>query len=149
MKKALTLSLLLLANITLLAHSTIPHHYHNGIPVTVSGIYDVDTEEAHVHDYRHHHHEPNNATVEDCLLDKVCLRADNSNLLLNASSVYNAFPLLCLPLLASVCADRPTDLSPLPFAQKPYTQSYHTTFIAHSLGLRAPPIGNFELRIKN
>ncbi|MDR1342686.1 MAG: hypothetical protein LBK18_05460 [Prevotellaceae bacterium] len=140
MKKALTLSLLLLANIVLLAHSAIPHHYHNGIPVTLSsGAYETEAEEAHVHDYRHHHHEQSSATVEDCLLDKTCLRTDSGNLLPDASSVYSAFPLLCLPQLAFGCTTGSADLLLLPFTQKPYTLSCHAAFIARSLGLRAPP----------
>ncbi|MDR1022159.1 MAG: hypothetical protein LBL94_02645 [Prevotellaceae bacterium] len=141
MKKALTLSLLLLADIVLLAHSAIPHHYHNGIPVTVSsGAYEADAEEAHVYDYRHHHHhEHNSATVEDCLLDKTSLLTDSGSQLPNASSGYSAFPLLCLPQPIFGGTAGLADLSPLPFAQKPYALPYYATLIARSLGLRAPP----------
>lgn len=138
MKKALTLSVLLLANIAVLAHSAIPHHYHEGVPVVVSGVCDVGGEEVHPHGYRHHHHAPDNATIEDCRLKQLYARVANDEQQPDAA-VGNVFLLPCTPYLISAAADAQRDLSSISFAQKPYVQSYHTIFVARSLGLRAPP----------
>jgi hypothetical protein len=138
MKKALTLSFLLLANIAVLAHSAIPHHYHNGVPVAVAGVYNADSEEACTYDCRRHHHEPNNATIEDCLLENVVARTVNDEQQLDASG-SNVFLLLWTFYLPSGSVSVPEDLLSISFVQQPFVQSYHTTFVTRSLGLRAPP----------
>lgn len=152
MKKALTLSVLLLANIAVLAHSAIPHHYHEGIPVAVAGLCngacsaaaddaaddDDDDEAAHARGLHHHHDDPGSATLADCLLEKMAVRIADSNMLPDAF-VGNILPLLCAPRLLSGSVDVPNDLPAVPFEQKTFVLPYHTSFIARSLGLRAPP----------
>ncbi|MDR3366008.1 MAG: hypothetical protein LBO71_03455 [Prevotellaceae bacterium] len=137
MRKALTISFLLLANIAVLAHSAIPHHYHEGIPAAVIGVCNTGGEEE-AHGYRHHHHDANSATVEDCLLEKVGTRTVGSEGQPDAA-VCNILLLPCTPCLTSFGADVQSDLSFTAFVHKPCVQSYHTIFVARSLGLRAPP----------
>jgi hypothetical protein len=140
MKKALALSFLLLANIAVLAHSAIPHHYHEGVPVAVSVACSADEEAAHVSGCRHHHHqEPSNATLEDCLLERMYARTAVNDRQPDAVGCNILLLLLCAPCPAFGSVDVQKDLSPVPFVQKPYVQSYHTRFVARTLGLRAPP----------
>lgn len=141
MKKALALSFLLLANIAMLAHSAIPHHYHEGIPVAVTGACSADgeEEEEHVCSSCCHPHEPSSATVEDCLLTQMYVRTAGSDRQPDDVGCNIPFLLLCAPCPTFGSADVPNDLSSASFVQKPYVQSYNTIFVARSLGLRAPP----------
>lgn len=141
MKKALALSFLLLAGIALLAHSAIPHHYHEGIPVAVTDVCNSACSaggEAATCTCHHHHHDSGSATGEDCLLEKMSVRTAGNDRLPDASD-GSVFLLLCMPRLLSGSVDLPEDLASASFAYKPCVQTCHTTFIARSLGLRAPP----------
>ncbi|MDR3188951.1 MAG: hypothetical protein LBT94_07190 [Prevotellaceae bacterium] len=139
MKKALTLSLLLLANIAVLAHSAIPHHPHEGIPVIITGVCTADDEAAPDHRYCHHHTEPDDATtIEECPLEAVYVRTADSERQLDMP-VCDIFLLLCAPCLTSGSVDVQADLLAAFFVQKPFVSSYYSAFVARSLGLRAPP----------
>ncbi|OJV38817.1 MAG: hypothetical protein BGO33_13385 [Bacteroidia bacterium 43-41] len=146
MKKALGLILLLLANVIMLAHTSIPHHHHDQIPVAIIN----DTGHSHDGENHHHHHHDNNIPVEqnsspiehsdlteDCLLSATYIRFDNNlSLLKSFFSSAKACPLFLLPFEIHIPQN---DYGELPFREKPYIVHYYQNFVSQSIGLRAPP----------
>jgi hypothetical protein len=121
MKKAISVSFLLLANIVLLAHAVVPHHYHGQVPVISC-------------DFQHEQNDDTN-DHNDCLLSKVYLRFGGDKQLLPFIDV-NAELFFCL---LPVFSDGFSNLETLPFRYKPYLQFLYLAQISQSLGLRAPP----------
>ncbi len=147
MKKAIGTGLLLLANIVLLVHTVIPHH-HNPFPNSCSISY-------HRSDPAHHcRHLENravtsendrsahrNLTLEDCLLDNIYIRFVNNNHTIQTSEQGPDIDLqfLQLYILTDNSIRIGTDYTPLPFREKPHLESFYTSHITQSKGLRAPP----------
>lgn len=145
MKKAVALSVLLLANIILLAHAVIPHHHHNQILVIVCGNH-------HEHDgvtEEHRHHaathpvsqctDPDghcHGAVEDCSLTKIIVRIGNDRQAIQHID-FELSP--CMPAFPVHPITTITSLESLPFRQKPHLPLFYTDYISQSLGLRAPP----------
>ena len=132
MKRALSVSFLLLANIVVLAHAVVPHHYHNQIPDITWGFL-----HKHTHCQCADPNCPFHGMSEDCLLKKICVRFGSDKQAL--SSFDSNVPCL-IPLYSIASMSGLIDLIGVPFSLKPYLLSYHTEYIAHSLGLRAPPV---------
>ena len=148
MKKAITLSVLLLANIIILAHAVVPHHHHNQVPVAINTSHHEHSSDA---THEHHHHDDTapvehkgdshgHGVVEECLLEKAFIRIGSDKQAFQALD----FDFNLLPCIVSLFSGYPipqiTDDDGLPFRQKPYLLSYHTEYISVSLGLRAPPV---------
>ncbi|MDR1226446.1 MAG: hypothetical protein LBK47_06040 [Prevotellaceae bacterium] len=147
MKKAIALSFLLLAGITVLAHAVIPHHHHNQIPVVVCGNH-----HEHKGTTPEHHHsgtysispcaDPDghcDGATEECSLAKAFVKSGADKPALQSLDVnVNLLTLPCIPAGYSML--QITDNGGLPFRQKPYLPSYHTEYVSVSLGLRAPPV---------
>ena len=139
MKRTLSLSFLLIANIVVLAHAVIPHHYHNQIPdITWSAL--QKNNDSHTANQCTDSNCPIHRVEEDCFLKKIGVRFDSKGLMLSTVDAdFELFP--CLVSLFSVIRIAEIDdLESLPFNQKPYLRFSHTDFIARSSGLRAPPV---------
>jgi hypothetical protein len=139
-KKAISLSFLLLANIVMLAHAVVPHHYHENTGVCVMS-HCRDSNEAHRHENNHSqkHEHGGNALSDECSVDiHVFTKNDNNNCCLHSYCD-------CEQILYTLILDRVSisnfDIK-IPFQHKPYLLSYHTEYISQSLGLRAPPFDN-------
>ena len=144
MKKAIGIGLLLLANLVLLVHAVIPHHHHN--PLFNSCIISF-----HQHDAVHHcqhlqskattsendENTHRNLSLEDCLLDNVYIRFVNDNHSIQGNESNIDFQPLFLLSDNSIRIE--SDFTPLPFRQKPHSESLYTSHITQSKGLRAPP----------
>lgn len=138
---------LLLANVIILVHSFIPH-YHVGenVHCCTAGHHHYEN---HPQDFHFHpggvllpqktekHH--GGISFEDCLLDRIYIRFDNSNHTLQSANTEIVFLITSLFLnsLDSVLFE--TDTGNFPFRQKPYLQTSYTEVISRSSGLRAPP----------
>jgi hypothetical protein len=119
-KKAISLSFLLIVNIVILTHALIPHHHHHGIPVIpVAAQHDNS-----------HPDDPDNSEV-------VYVRLNNEKQLIQSLD-FNYFPSF-FTLFAGFTVENITADSGRPFKQKPYLLSYNTACIAQLHGLRAPP----------
>ena len=139
MKKAITLSFLLLANTVLLVHVAIPHHHHNKAAVCILAIHGAGNKEMpkHTPDSGCQQHD-NESEIEECPLKEVYVRFENNKLLVDVS-LENDFQYPVL-LFSFSPMDRITDLKGLPFRQNPYLLPCYTDHISQSLGLRAPPV---------
>ena len=135
MKRAIAISFLMLATITIVAHAVIPHHHHAQIPVAFATAHHHDT---HEHDSTHncdcntHEH----CNFEDCLLFNTIVRANNETQI----KQFTDFAYAALPLFSVYSTPDIDNAFGLPFRQKPYLISYLTEYISQSLGLRAPPV---------
>jgi len=135
MKRAISMSFLLLAGIFLLAHAVIPHHYHNQVP-------DFTWKSLHQNDNNRTGNQPvdPNYPTDDCFLKKIGVRFDSNGQML--TSVDNDIKLLpdLMPLFPFNRIVEITSLEGLSCYKKPYLLSCHTDFISQSTGLRAPPL---------
>jgi hypothetical protein len=134
MKRAISLSFLLLANIILLAHVLIPcQHDHDTIICSC-----LPADHCETHDTGNQQH------GEDCPMEESPMDVDLYVRHTNINSVND----FCLngavhyPMLFLV-SNNPiveiNDPKDLPMWQTPYMLTCHTDYISHSLGLRAPP----------
>ena len=128
-KKAIALSLLLLAGTVILVHAVTPHHHHDGIPVFTH----------HEHNGSMPDHSKTDQLHEFRILKKANERMDNE-LFPDLDFIW----LFCLFTDYSIYRIN-DDVGSL-FLQQPYIQHIHTEFITRSSGLRAPP---FQLQITN
>jgi len=122
LKKALCCSILLFANMILLAHAVIPHHYHDGIPFF---------DNHHEHSQYPHNEEE---SIEDCFFSRVHIRLDNDKQVFHSLDfdLFSCFLTLSILKIA--------DNNSLLFEQKPCLLSFYNEYISSSLGLRAPPV---------
>ena len=138
-KRAMTLSFLLLANIILLVHAVIPHHHHDLVCCSPNAHCD-DNDETHEHtaDSGCQQHDDENKGKE-CPLKDVYMKPENDKSLvdLNPHNDLQYPVLLLFPVKSMV---KITDLKNLPFRQKPCLLFYYTDYLSQSLGLRAPPV---------
>ena len=140
---ALRLIALLLANIVLLAHTVLPHHYHEtGICFM---LHCNDSKEAHTHDdYDWHTHE-GNPYAENCYIDDVYKVTTGGVKTTCKTTCYTGVKCGCKLVLFPLILDYLSinyaiDVTQIPFEFKPCVLSYYTEFIVGVLGLRAPPL---------
>jgi len=139
--KTTAIFFLLLANIILLAHAVIPHHYHQE-QVCIVNAHCQNDSKAHQHNASGHNHEHDGSEgTQNCVLKQAvaipanslkqefkCLGCDdNHSPLVHLQAVllsheFNSF----VPKIISI-------------AQIPLKTSSHSCFVHSSLGLRAPP----------
>ena len=134
LKRATSLSFLLLANMLLLAHLVISHHHHEKTGMCFLR-HCQDSNEAHHHEHQDaqaHQHE-GNAASDKCSLDNAYAPANNHKKIA-----------CCLPLvkcdyeqaIAYCCLVGNIVVA---FKHQPLLPQFYSEFIVRSLGLRAPP----------
>ena len=142
-KKAISLSFLLLANTIILAHAIVAHH-HNGIFVVLEATH-------HEHDCNAYH--PDDAQPVHSCNDPFCHGdIDNCTLSMFYTSIgddrpvirtcdfdFNVLPCFLI-LISGYSIPQIFDDIGLPFRQKPYLLFCNTEHISQSPGLRAPPV---------
>ena len=134
MKRALSLSFLLFANIFVLVHLVVPHHYHENTGVCFS-LHCQDSKEAHRHEpieTQTHKHD-GNPFSDECSIDIIYAPADKNEkyVFLHVKSDLGYI------LIADSYF---VENSPVYFRQNSYAPIFYTDYISQSLGLRAPPI---------
>jgi len=151
-KKIISTSLLLLANIIMLAHTIVPHHHHNGFVVALLERNIKERSQDHHHASSGHNHTPSdhhqtpsthnhesNSETEKCALNEVYTRSDNS-------PKFECYENCDYKTSKTFVSPRGIDKfslvneGGLPFRQKPYIESYYSKFSSGSIGLRAPPV---------
>ncbi|NPD47063.1 MULTISPECIES: DUF6769 family protein [unclassified Lentimicrobium] len=140
MKKSLAIVLLLLANITLLVHAAIPHHYHEGdfCYISTSCEDECDSHENHNHQ-KHEHHEENGNM--QCELNSIVIIPNN----INPRQEVAILELNHLPLANFSLTSQLNNLPETYFNQRdlksqiPLKLSLYHIFINYSAGLRGPP----------
>ena len=139
LKRAISLSFLLLANMLLLAHLVIPHHHHEKTGMCFLR-HCQDSNEAHHHqhqDTQAHQHE-GNAASDKCSLDNAYAPANNHKKI-TGSAAHNKYD--CSFLITNNLRIQEFLESTLKtFRLKPCVLSVYTDYIVQSLGLRAPPL---------
>ena len=139
LKKAISLSFLLLANVITLVHVAIPHCHHSNMAIcfTVAHCERNDVAHSHSHNAGCHRHDDGGG-LEECPLKDLYVRHENITSFvdegLDAVVQYPVLFVLAIGPVAEI-----TDLEGLPFRQHPISLSCYTDYISCSLGLRAPP----------
>jgi hypothetical protein len=134
-KKAISLSFLLFANVMMLAHGAIPHHHYEQAEVCFFDSHRKDCKEEHNHEHE------KNLKFNTCCIDNVYTR-DHSNAktpcrLHKKCSCEQV--LYALPLNAALSAQDFVDETITHFRQNSYVLLFYSEFISQSMGLRAPP----------
>jgi len=137
-KKAISLSFLLLANVVMLAHLVVFHHHDNQITATSCAAYQEhycseNTEQHHCHDTKN---TGKCCVNENCPLSTPFTKADDFK---QIKPVFNNFDFIIINIFPTYQITQITDLVGLPFRQKPYLPLFYSEFISQSMGLRAPP----------
>jgi hypothetical protein len=134
-KRAISLSLLFFANLIVLAHVVIPHHYHDNTSVCFS-LHCQDSKRAHHHDpddKQTHQHE-GNPSSDKCSLDTFYFSADkNENSL---CGLHHEFYSGTNPIEDGFFVE--TEL--ICILQDTYIPRFYSGFFSQSNGLRAPPL---------
>lgn len=141
MKKAISISFILLANIVIFAHAVVPHHHHNRVFAAIVTVLDDDARILfnHSHNAESHHHDTDS---EDCAIyESVAgavarLQKDNSQD--HGTISFEFQPDLFVVDIANIWDADPfvKNLSVLP---TPYMVGAGLDYYARALGLRAPP----------
>lgn len=139
-KKGISLLLLILVNISILAHNVIPHHHHDDMDMVLCLINtsqqhccDATHEDAATHDHTGCH---DHNCIGDCMLKKTMVRqAGAEHIQLSVPHILLIVHHCCG---LNGCTLEEPDI-PAFFQQKPYLKSYYTTYVSPTLGLRAPP----------
>lgn len=146
-KRLIALTLLMLANIFLLAHVVLPHSHHDGV-VCFSleemvhqhhcSHNHVDACDCNCHHAENHHH---HGDSEDCNLKEIVIRQDNN-------SHHEILPCAtCLSLLYTIYSLNDLYLVVPEYGhrlvQKPYLITYIPPYVGTISGLRAPPASYF------
>ena len=126
-KKGIVFSCWLIVGAIILAHAVVPHHHHEGMPCI---------------SYTHHDSSGQHPcdAHEDCLLTKIYLKWNNEK----QTHQFHQFDFTPFPcqiiLFTNDFTCRIQENIGLLSEQKPYILPFYTLFIAHSSGLRAPPV---------
>ena len=143
-KKALSLLLLLLANIILLAHAAVPHHYHETLSICFCHTpYCEDNKGTCTHEHHNaeNNHNENNHNEQCCSIDTI-YTAGYKNIKTSChvhdkcdcgkTVVYALIP-------NSLYTSDFIDDTIIHFRQNPNIPLFFSDFISQSIGLRAPP----------
>lgn len=144
MKRAIYILIILLADITILAHTVVPHHHHNKILVAVVNLFD-DTAS---HDTPHGHSNCpyDEKSAEKCPISEAIAsivfqiqKDDNTDLsplkLDKGNSGLYSF-------IANININTSNHgfLQSIPLTLKPYIERYYLCNVTRYEGLRAPPV---------
>ena len=125
--------MMLWASFMILAHSIVPHHHHDQVPVALVHLHDgaVDAH-SDAPEHTHHHGDAD----EDCLLSEVLGGA-----VLRMLDGAPLFPVLTFAVLTSSLPDvEPESDIGLPFRRRPFIQNHYADAVVRASGLRAPPV---------
>ena len=134
-RKALNITILLFASIILLAHTVVPHHYHEDTGLCFF-FHCIDSKEAHKHgdnDFHEHQHE-GNPYADKCVIDDDYYALSDNNIKITfvlpvLKYIFeNTISHICLNSNIAVC-----------FRQRPCLLLFYPEFISRAIGLRAPP----------
>lgn len=141
-RKKTAIFFILLANIILLAHAVVPHHYHKEQVCLVNAHCQNDSK-AHQHNASGHNHEHDGSEgTQNCVLKQTVAIPANSLRqefkCLGCDDNHSPF----VHLQAILCGNELISFVPeiISNAQTPSGSSQHSNFVSTSLGLRAPPI---------
>ena len=137
-KKVLAFSFLLIANISILAHTVLFHHHENPVSVDVCAeSYKHCCSDNNKEKQNHSAEHTNKCCVFDnCILNNPFTITDNYK---QIKPEFNSF-FTVKNIGAFDGITQITKLDGLPFRQKPYLLLFYTEFISQSMGLRAPPV---------
>ena len=147
MKRALSLSCLLLANIILLAHAALPHHHHETISICFCDTTHCDnnketcTHEHHGTETAHHEHTNYPSSDKCCIIDTIYTPAQNNI----KTSCHQHEKCDCGKMTVYALVSNNLYTSDFVgdtifhFRQNPYVPLFYSEFISQSIGLRAPP----------
>ena len=141
MKKTVALSLLMLANIFLLAHAVLPHHHHDDGGICFVNAHHRDCDDEHHDTPTHQHEQEGNLAGKCCYIDVFFIPAHNLTL---KSTCHIHSHCDCDHVLEATTPNTINiqdfvDKTLIDFRHKPFLVAYHTGYISQSLGLRAPP----------
>ena len=140
MKRAISLSFLLLANMIMLAHVLISHHHHEKTGVCFINFHGKDCKEAHQHDSQTRGNE-SNPVSNRCCFDNIYPPEKND--LKNTCRLHKKCDCgQVLYILISNTLDTRTfvDDTVIHFRQNPFVPLFYADYISQSLGLIAPPV---------
>jgi hypothetical protein len=134
-KRAISFSFLLLANVFLLAHVVIFHRHHEEAGAGLIHSHCTDNEKA-----CHHEHEHPFSSDRCCIVDNVYAPARNI-VKTSCRSHTNCdckvlYALISTPLYINDFVD---DIQ-IHFPKNPFVPVFYTKFVSQSIGLRAPPV---------
>jgi len=136
-KRTISVSFLLFANMVILAHSVVFHHHDCQLFAVICAENHNCNENAKQKNHcDHENHAKNSCCVfENCLLSKPFTKADDFKL---TKPIINNFDIFFIytPANQTIII---TDLTGLPFRQRPYLLLFYSDFISQPIGLRAPP----------
>lgn len=135
-KKFITIIFLLIANLSVIAHNVTPHHHHDGIVCMASMCADECCDAEAETSHQHHSANHCNGNPGDCELKNTMFRDSGNN------NIQLSVPLLML-MIHHCCGLSSCHIEeamlPAHCTHRPYLESYYTTYVSPTLGLRAPP----------
>ena len=150
MKRIIATLFLSLAVMIIMAHAIIPHHHHQGIPVMLLSeacqkTHNHSANDNHDHGCRHNHettnsHEHGCVSIEDCLFNNLYIHLEKKKVEKQFDDNHFSKFLKFITLLYVNPVLGTLQYRNLSFREKPYSVSYHSTYITLALGLRAPPM---------
>ena len=131
---------MLLANIVLLVHAIVPHHRHEKTGVCFDISHHNSCNETHHCNSEPHEHE-NNPISNKCFIDNVFPPEQNNiKIACHVHKKCDCVKLLLYTLIPNNLNIRDiVNDNTVFFRQNPCVLIFHTEFISHSTGFRAPP----------
>ncbi|GEM_PF-3634940 len=115
-----------------MAHSFIPHHHHNStVCVTACSHHQASDCTDGEHDSHAH-------GDMECMMDNVVVRDSGSQKVIQPAISDILFSLHLYHICYCSCMQEKTGIVSY-LNYKPYLESYYTSYVAPTLGLRAPP----------
>ena len=138
LKRAISLSFLLVANVIVLAHAIVLHHHHEDTSICFNNSHCQDCKETHDSQTNDRNSYPGKCSI---IIDDNYTPA--SNYLNISCHLHNKCD--CTHILYALISttlytgDFVADLI-IHFRQNPFIPLFYSDFISQSLGLRAPPV---------
>ncbi|MDR0795238.1 MAG: hypothetical protein LBE79_04185 [Tannerella sp.] len=147
MKKVISLSLFLLANIILLVHTVIPHHHHANEIICFYDSHCENSQEACANEYQdaqtgHHEHKRNASSEKCCVIDdSYTFTHNNLKTSCHPYKKCDCGKKIFYSLISNVFYSSDFVNDPeIHFRQNPFVPLFYSVFISQSIGLRAPPV---------
>jgi len=134
-KKAVSFTILWLANILLLAHIALPHHHHGEAETCFFNSCCQDSEKEH-----HHEQDGIPSAEKCCAIDSVYFSTNNDTKIAccdHENCGCGQWLYAVIPTVLNNCGF--VENTAVHFRQNPYVLGFYTDFVTQSLGLRAPP----------
>jgi hypothetical protein len=138
MKKRIAILFVLLANIILLAHAVLPHHYHEKL-FCIESTHCTEDATIHTQNSTEHNHQHDGTDNTTCVLNQVVIILPNQGRILNefenCTDTCNHNFYITAPFEYPHLQSLPAIVSTVP-----KLNLFFTTFVSPTLGLRAPPV---------